>query len=240
MEKLALRLRREWGIDDYAPIDIYSLVLNKIDNLTLVWLDMDRLLSGCSFELDDDALIIINSNHSKGRQNFTLAHELYHLMFDKSNTPFCRLNSDDPIEKKANQFASYFLMPRSALANYYFMNDIREWTLRDIVKCEQLFQISHKAMMTRLLEDGYLDEATVKSFSSPKVRIKKYAANSGFDLSLYETSPKSRKNYVLGNVIPLVDKLYRNEDISKEYRNDVLLKIFREDLIDIGGDKFFD
>lgn len=240
MEKLALRLRREWGIDDYAPIDVYSLVLNRIDNLTLVWLDMDTLLSGCSFELDDDSVIIINSKHSKGRQNFTLAHELYHLMYDKSNSPFCRLNSEDPIEKKANQFASYFLMPRLALSSYYYMNNIEEWTLRDIVKCEQLFQISHKAMLTRLLEEGYLDEASVKSFSSPKVRIKNYAANSGFDISLYEPSPESKRNYVLGNVIQLTDKLYRNYEISKDYRNDILLKIFREDLLDIGGDKYFD
>ena len=239
MEELALRLRRQWGIDDFAPIDIYSLVLNKIDNLTLAWLDIESSLSGCALEYNGDSLIIINSKHSKGRKNFTLAHELYHLMFEKSNSQYCKNNSEDPVEKRANQFASYFLMPKCALENYCYINNIREWTLRDIVKCEQLFQISHKAMLTRLQEDGYLDEASVKNFSSPKVRIKKYAASSGFDTSLYETSPKSKQNYVLGSVIPLANELYRNDEISKDYRNEIFLKLFREDLLDIGGDNHY-
>ena len=60
MEELALRLRRQWGIDDFAPIDIYSLVLNKIDNLTLAWLDIESSLSGCALEYNGDSLIIIN------------------------------------------------------------------------------------------------------------------------------------------------------------------------------------
>lgn len=29
MEQLALKLRREWGIDPYAPVDIFSLALEK-------------------------------------------------------------------------------------------------------------------------------------------------------------------------------------------------------------------
>ena len=85
MEQLALKLRREWGIDNYAPIDIFSLALEKIENLTLKWYEMDGIVSGCCLRSEDDNLILINSRHSKGRQNFTLAHELYHLNFDESS-----------------------------------------------------------------------------------------------------------------------------------------------------------
>ena len=49
----------------------------------------------------------------------------------------------------------------------------------------------------------------------------------------------AKKNYVLGSVIPLANKLYEYDEISKDYRNEIFLKLFREDLLDIGGDNHF-
>ena len=188
MEQLALKLRREWGIDNYAPIDIFSLALEKIENLTLKWYEMDGIVSGCCLRSEDDNLILINSRHSKGRQNFTLAHELYHLNFDESSdTRICKLDSKDEIEDKANKFASYFLMPKCALEDYYYRNGIKEWTLKDMVKCEQLFQISHKAMITRLHEEKYL--------------------NDSLDLNTYNNNFKN-DNYVESDEISEIYKLY--------------------------------
>ena len=241
MEYLALQLRREWGIDNYAPIDIYSLVSEKIDNLPLAWLEMDGIISGCSLKSEDDFLIIINSIHSKGRQNFTLAHELYHLYFDEANYSYCQINSNDAIEKEANMFASYFLMPKCALEDYHFKNKICQWTLKDMVKCEQLFHISHRALLTRLHEENYIDDESFERFRSPKFSIRNYAAHLGFDTTLYEKSPKSKRNYVLGNIISLAEKEYQKGEISKGYINEIFLKIFREDLVyDIKGDKSLD
>lgn len=232
MEQYALKLRREWGIDNYAPVEIYSLTLEKIDNLTLKWVEMNDNISGCCMKSEDDVVILINSDQSKGRQNFTLAHELYHLKFDESqDIQICKLNSKDEVEEKANKFASYFLMPKCALEDYYDRSGIKEWTLKDIVKCEQLFQISHKAMLTRLHEEGYLDDETFEDFSSPTFSIRKYAANLGFDTSLYEKSPESRRNYVLGNLIPLTEEVYEKEYIPKRLRDQLLLKHFRADIV---------
>lgn len=232
MEELALRLREEWGIDYYAPIDIFSLVLEKIDNLTLAWMDMDGILSGCFLKSKHDFLIMINSNHSKGRQNFTLAHELYHLKFEEGNLPYCPLDSKDVIEERANKFASYFLMPNCALDYYCYKNNIVQWTLKDMVKCEQLFQISHKALLTRLHEEKYLDDESFERYTSPRFSIKRYAANLGFDTTLYEKSLESKRNFVLGNVIPLTNKLYGKHEISRAYKNKIFTKIYREDLAD--------
>ena len=232
MEQLALKLRRQWGIDPYAPIDIFPLALEKIDNLTLLWQKMDGTISGCCSKSDDDYLILINSGHSKGRQNFTLAHELYHLKFDESTNPIiCAINSKDETEEKANKFASYFLMPKCALEDYYSRNNIEEWTLKDMVKCEQLFQISHKALITRLHEEEYIDDERFEELKSPDFSIKKYAANLGFDTSLYEVSPESKKNYLLGNLIPLTEKMYMEDNISKGYRDEILLNNHRSDLV---------
>ena len=34
--QLAESLRRKWGIDNYAPINIFSIVIEKMPNLTLI------------------------------------------------------------------------------------------------------------------------------------------------------------------------------------------------------------
>lgn len=242
MEQIALKLRRQWGIDNYAPIDIFSLVLEKIDNLTLLWLEMDKDVSGCCTKTEDDTVILINSSHSKGRQNFTLAHELYHLKFDESPlSPICMVNSKNPIERKANQFASYFLMPKCALEDYCFRHDIDNWTLREMVGCEQFFQISHKALLIRLLDEKYIDDEKYDYYSTLQLSIRNFAANLGFDTTLYMPSPDSKKNYVLGNLIPLAEELFKEDKISKGLRNEIFLKNFRSDLVyNIEEDNNFD
>ena len=242
MEQLALKLRREWGIDNYAPIDIFSLVLEKIGNLTLLWLEMDEDVSGCCTETEDDSVILINSNHSKGRQNFTLAHELYHLKFDdSSDSPICMINSKNPIERKANEVASYFLMPKCALEDYCSRHNIDNWTLREMIRCEQLFQISHKALLIILQDEKYIDDKEYDYYSTLKLSIRNYAANLGFDTTLYYPSPDSKKHYVLGNLIPLAEELYEKEEISKGLRNEIFLKNFRSDLVyNIEEDNGFD
>ena len=43
---------------------------------------MPETIYGCCCKTTLDSLIMINSNHSKGIQNVTIAHELYHLLFE--------------------------------------------------------------------------------------------------------------------------------------------------------------
>lgn len=239
MEQLALKLRRWWGIDNYSPVDIFPLVLEEIENLTLIWLDMDDAISGCCSQNDDDSLIVINSNHTKGRQNFTLAHELYHLKFDKSKEwSICRKNSKNSVELKANDFASHFLMPTCALEDYADKRKIGQWQLKDIIRCEQFFQISHQSMLIRLRNERYIDQDQFENF---EFGARGVAASMGFDTALYEKSPESRMNYVLGNLIPLADDLYNQHLISKGLRNEILLKNYRADLVyNIKEDNGFD
>lgn len=71
---------------------------------------MKLSVSGCCFKDDVDSIMLVNSAHSKGRQNFTLAHELYHLLDDDENFFICSDGFKDEIEDKADEFASNFLM----------------------------------------------------------------------------------------------------------------------------------
>lgn len=227
-EKLAIRLRERWNVDFHIPIDIFSLVLEKINNLTLMWYDMDESISGCCSKNNKDNLILINSNHTKGRQNFTLAHEVYHLLFDDEKGYFCSVNLNNKNEIKANNFASYLLLPSCGLEKYIEMNNIEKWDMNNIIKCEQIFQISHHAMLVRLKKEKYITE---KEFEEFKKDVKINAIDLGFDTILYEKSPNNKKFYTIGELIPLIKKSYLNDKISKGLMEEILIKNYRSDIV---------
>ena len=85
LNSLAVDLRKDWEIDAYGPLDIFSIVLSKFSKLSILIYPMSKNTSGLCINEENIPIIGINSNHSKGRQKFTLAHELYHLLFEDIN-----------------------------------------------------------------------------------------------------------------------------------------------------------
>ena len=228
--QLAEGLRRQWGIDNYAPIDIFSLVNQKMPNLTLILLPLDEKISGCCSKVGDDQLVLLNSEHSKGRQNFTLAHELYHLIYeDNDEWLICGSEKDKNFsEKEANNFASSLLMPDCALYDYMERNHINKWALDDIIYCEQFFQISHTGMLVRLkIEDLISDD----DFAHFKDNVKKEAMRLGFSTELYDPSIEAKKYFSYGNYIRLTEKAFDNDKISIGKKNELLLDVFRSDIV---------
>ena len=85
-DSLAKKFRADNDISLTEAINLKSL-LRKLNILTVF-----RPLSGnfCGMSLISPAklkFILINSNDPKGRQHFTIAHELYHLFIDNNPTP---------------------------------------------------------------------------------------------------------------------------------------------------------
>jgi len=78
---------------------------------------------------DETKFIIVNSNHTVGRQNFTIAHELYHLFYDHT---FKHIVCDRGDGKK-NRVESSYKCSRSAL-----LHRLRDLKLIDQTKSEQL------------------------------------------------------------------------------------------------------
>ena len=228
INELANQCRREWNINENDAIDIFSLALNKIDNLTIVFIKMNKELSGACYSVEGENIIFINSTHSKGRQAFTLAHEIYHLREENSNFSICSVSNDDDIEKEADQFASCLLMPHSALESYKLNNNILEWNLDNIIKAEQYFQISHQAMIWRIrsLENISYDEY----IGFKNISIKQEASVRGYDLKLYEPYI-SKDNFTIGNYINLAEKAFNNDLISIGKKEELLLDAYRSDIV---------
>ena len=218
INELANKCRRKWNIHDNSPIDIISLALNKINNLTISFLRFDGNFSGSSCIVSNQVLIFINAAHPLGRQRFTLAHEIYHLMAEKDYTDISSL-TDEEIESNADNFASCLLLPHSGLESYEEEFNIKKWTLEDIIKAEQYYQLSHKAFLYRLNMLGKITDEECLNYLQQK---KKNATKLGFTSQLYE-SYTNYEELVIGNYIRLLELSYDNALISEEKLNELLL-----------------
>lgn len=227
INELACQCRRDWNVNDVDSIDIFSLSPIKIKNLTISFLDMGSGISGACYKSENHNVIFINSKHSKGRQAFTLAHEIYHLKFDGFGFNVCSIKSDEVTERRANLFASFLLMPYGALNKYKKDNKIDCWSLDSIIACEQYFKMSHEALLFRLKDIG---DITNKEFGSFKKDIKHNARILGYSTRLYEPYI-DKDNFTMGNYLKLVDIASKNDLISNGLKEELLLEAYREDIV---------
>jgi Zn-dependent peptidase ImmA (M78 family) len=230
----ALSLRKLLGTDGYSPLDILSMVATN-NELSLVFYPFSENISGICIKSNEVKLIAINSKMSDGRQRFTIAHELYHLYFHGEIGKFvCSMDintSKDPIEREADQFASYFIAPYDALRDFIThklkkkKGDIQ---IEDVVYIEQTFKLSRLATLCRLVEEGFLDQEKANLM---KIGVKSTASQLGYDTTLYEHSKENRMRYTFGRYVALAQKLHKDEVISEGKLNELLLSAFRSDLV---------
>ena len=227
-------LRKQLGEDEASPIDIFSLT-QSIERLTLIFYPAGERISGICYKGKSSNAIIINSDMSIGRQKFSLAHELYHLYFDEklgTTVSMKSIGEGDENEKKADQFASYFLIPQASL--YAIIQDYKNkfncntLSIEEVIRLEQYFGVSHKAMLFRLYEEKGI---TKSQFDEMQENIVSRAARLGYDTSLYKPSEENKKMKVLGHYITQVEKLLERDIISNGKYEELLLDAFRDDIV---------
>jgi Zn-dependent peptidase ImmA (M78 family) len=232
----ALLLRRKFGEDQNSPIDIFSLV-NGYQGITLILHPMKNNISGMSGRIDKkDAYIAINSQHTYGRQRFTLAHELYHLYFqEKFNAVICGTDLEgnrDEEEMNADSFASYFLAPYDALKLFITenlgINHRQPLEVGDIVRIEQHFGMSRQATLVRLRWDNYILQ---QNYEELKQNVKSSARRLGYDAILYSPLPIDKQYFTSGRYITLAEELKEKEYISKGKYDELLLDAYRADIV---------
>ena len=111
--------------------------------------------------------VLMNSAEAPWRRNFSLAHELFHLLTWQSIL-IDRLLRDAAfrhrIEQLANAFASSLLLPQEPLVDAFesrTKNDIVQYI--DLVEVAREFGVSTDALLYRLLDLRCLDKETVES-----------------------------------------------------------------------------
>ncbi len=241
----AQELRKTLGEDDDSPMDIFALVLS-IEKLTLVFYPMGEHLSGMCVKNENGNVIAINSGMTLGRQRFSLAHELYHLYYDEKMTAICEvtIGSGNDIEKSADQFASYFLIPpvslKAKINTLKAGSHKKELGVSEIVRLEQYYGASRQAMLTRLLDDRVITFAQADTMSTNIIR---FASTLGFSSELYRRLPKEKQYGTYGYLIEQANKALDNGLISNGKYEEILLQAFRSDLVygeDDGGGEVLD
>ncbi len=231
----AALLRDKMGEDNNSPVDVFALAQN-IEGLTIVFYPLGNNLSGiCIKGRENNNLIAVNSGMTYGRQRFSLAHEFYHLYYDNNMFTVCAIsiNTGTENERKADMFASYFLMPETALAkmanSLIVKNGKNKLLLEDLIRIEQYFGISHQAAICRLKDSRFLDEEEANNYAHCSVRNK--SEELGYSSHLYRSTPKEKQCRTFGNYIKQAGQVLSEGIISEGKYEELLLEAFRADLV---------
>jgi len=152
--QLAIDTRLRLGLQSTEHFDVYRAVTSL--GITCVKRALESSISGATLKTNKVKLILVNSSKTLGHQNFTIAHELYHCLYDENlvsrackTEEFARVRGS---ERVADIFATYLLMPEDAIFHQLRLRkklDVK-LTLADIINLEQFFGVSRKAMCWRL------------------------------------------------------------------------------------------
>lgn len=222
-ENLALKMRLRLQMSLTEPVNAKT-ILRVLGILTL-YRPLSDTLYGLSLKSADNrfSFILVNSNSTRGRQHFTIAHELYHLYYDPSpHSHFCKEESQDETERAANLFARAFLMPKAGIMKSISDDELTSGkiSLTTVLSLGALYGVSHTAMMVRLKELKLISSSVFDSYKA--VRVMKEAEMRGLDTSLYKSG---NEGVVIGDFGAKARELFEKDIISEGHYIELLNKI---------------
>ena len=184
----------------------------------------------------DFPIVGFNINRPIQRQRFTAAHELCHHLKDSHKNFICLSNSNNEIEKYADNFASELLMPIEDLKKQvYFYTKNGTITEVDILKISQYFGVSYEACLRKIVYE--VSESKKLSYKTIKESIDAFKPNKQkrnlelFDTLLYEQ--------LIESMHPTFDISYNN--FSKDvFKNEYIFNDSRMEGIKIDREKASD
>lgn len=166
----------------FFPIDPFKILADV--GVFVVLKDFENL-DGIIINDEDNCTIVgINSNSIWQRQRFTAAHEYCHFIKDlnkeKGMTDYieCLKNSNKKIEKYANDFAGYLLMPTEELKTIceQYKNKEGFVDFESITIIAEYFGVSFYACLNRIAYDLNLIDGDI-SPESLKLRMREYGVS---------------------------------------------------------------
>jgi Zn-dependent peptidase ImmA (M78 family)/DNA-binding XRE family transcriptional regulator len=156
-QRLAERVRQLWSLgDDPLPPNLFSLIEDQ-SGLGIALEPLQERIAGLCARVDDLAIALIDSSAIVGRQRFTAAHELCHLLVGDGEQVLVdeRLTGRSLVEMRANSFAAHFLMPVKALRRYLRGRDVDEEVA---VELQYTFGVSLDALLWHLVNLDLISE----------------------------------------------------------------------------------
>lgn len=194
-------------------------VLEQLGFIIVKFPSNDTDLSGFCINKSGNKCIYINTNITKGRQNFSLWHEYYHLITEEGiGVSYKDGEKYSKSEYKAHLFASLFLMPEMQVKNYLDSHGITIPYIKNeqLIEMSNYFNVSFSAMLHRIIDmyPTYKTELGRRyaTANNPK-KLQEIASNRNLRLD-YETITK--ECYITKIFFELIEKNYNNKRITNE------------------------
>ena len=215
---LAVEFRAKNGLNSTESIHITSLL--QKNNIVTIFLPLSTDFSGMAVLIPDKneskRFILINSNHTIGRQHFTICHELYHLYYQKNfvseKSHAGAFNKKGDIEEyKADIFASNLLLPTNGVLQMIpeAERNKNKITLKTILTIEHYYSCSRSALLNKLLTLKYIDKELLAQHSVDKT---KNAMLYGYNTDLYKPG---NEGMVIGNYGTIAHELFDKGIVSE-------------------------
>ena len=179
LELLASRFRQNNGLNSTEAIRIKSLLIKN--NILTVYLPLSPDFSGMAVKLNEEGkaklFVLVNSNHTIGRQHFTICHEIYHLYiqgnFKNETSIVGAFNKDGNIEEyKADIFASHLLLPNNGVLQLIPEKERQKnkISLKTILSIEHYYSCSRSALLIKLTRMKLIDRNFSEAYSVDKIK----------------------------------------------------------------------
>ncbi len=227
-KKQAAEFRQKHGLSSDEPIMLDSLLLKE--NVLTIFTPLSDKFSGMAIKCDGDRFMLINSQQSIGRQNFSIAHELYHLFVQEDFIPKLssagKFDAKDKIEYQADNFAVYLLMPESGIYSLIPDEELNSKSIgiRTIFKISSYYQVSWDFTLNRLfnLKRISQDIYDTAKILKKNMGIKKLSNQYGGDRTLFESGNENR---VIGEYASFAQHLFEKDKISEIHYLNMMAEI---------------
>lgn len=185
-EEILKRIKEEKGKITY-PINPFEIL--KTNNVIITFSDFDKLEGLLLFDKQKESIVSINLNRPITRQRFTAAHELGHIMLHtevKGENFLCPIfGQKSPVEREADDFASYLLMPNDELNKLVdkYQDDNGEVDFDDCLLIAEFFGVSF--------------ESCVKTIRFRLNRLSQKFDNNELDRNIRKYKPQKRRRELL-------------------------------------------
>ena len=162
-EEQANFIREAFNLGHYPAVTL-AKTLEDYFGIKFLQFDLGNNGSAASTKSDLGVCVLVNSCEIPWRQNFSVAHELFHIL-TWNETLFKQREQDtefkDKNEKLANAFAAGLLMPEEAMREEMRRVGGRgECQVSDLVAIARKFDVSTKALLYRLKNLGFITTET--------------------------------------------------------------------------------
>ncbi len=163
-EDLALELRNQLGLGLGPITDIFAIAELDLGMRIFIRPLASGIAGVFAYHPELGACVVLNANHRRTRQAWTLAHEIAHLLTSRSEAEVCASDGQKaPTERFADLFAAAFLMPAPTVRRRFSETTDAEgkFSTRHLYLLAHRLHVSVEAICRRLENLRLLPSGTI-------------------------------------------------------------------------------